>query len=546
MPPSIDFNDPEQAQRALQLTQLSVHVAAEAMFVIAEDGGILNVNETACEHLKYSRDELLGMSVADINPHFSAASWRQRLEEMRRNRKMTFEAQHRDKDGRVFDVEVCCAYFQFEGGEYFCSSVRDITKRKQTEHIVRLQHEVLAEVASTCGDLPETLDAVCRLVEELVPDSMATVMLMDASDGCLRFEAGPGLTDEIREALEPLKPAAEAGSCGTAAFLKRPVIVEDTRTSPKWTNLQHIVERFHLLACWSLPILDERNQALGTVAISHQKPSAPTDYHRLILATASHMASIAIGRKRFERQLQTAHEELARASQLSTIGEMATSIAHELNQPLAAIANNAFVFEKKSADDLPDLTALREHASNIRGQAMRAGEIIRSIRDLVKKNAPTRAVVSPNEIVRKSLQLLEPELRSNGILLRKQLKESVPTLHVDGVQIQQVLANLIRNAIDAMQDVNREERILTVNTDTNESNEIEIHVSDTGQGLCADEMESVFDAFYTTKQEGMGMGLAISRSIAEAHSGRLVAGRAGDRGAVFSMYLPLEPQGYPR
>jgi two-component system sensor kinase FixL len=110
---------------------------------------------------------------------------------------------------------------------------------------------------------------------------------------------------------------------------------------------------------------------------------------------------------------------------------------------------------------------------------------------------------------------------------------------VDSVQIQQVLVNLVRNAIDAMQEASREERVLTVMTDINDANEVEICVSDTGNGLRDDELELVFDAFHTTKQKGMGMGLAISRSIAEAHSGRLTAGHADDRGAVFRMTLPF-------
>jgi GAF domain-containing protein len=241
---------------------------------------------------------------------------------------MTFETQHQAKSGRIFDVDVSASYFQFDGLEYCCSSVRDITERKQTEHILRLQHEVLAKVASTSAALSETLHALCLMVEELVPGCVATVMLVDPSDGCLRFEAGPSLTDKIRQAFEPLAPGFESGSCGAAALLKRPVFVQDTRTSPHWEKLQHIVEQFNLLACWSLPILDERNQTLGTFAISHLRATSPSDFHRQILETGSHMASIAIRRTRFEQQLQIAHEELAHVSRLSTIGELASNIAH--------------------------------------------------------------------------------------------------------------------------------------------------------------------------------------------------------------------------
>jgi C4-dicarboxylate-specific signal transduction histidine kinase len=203
------------------------------------------------------------------------------------------------------------------------------------------------------------------------------------------------------------------------------------------------------------------------------------------------------------------------------------------------MVNHAYVLEKRSQDETPDLGTLRQHAANIREQAMRAGDIVSSMRNLIKKTAPTRVQVNPNEIVRKSLVLLEPELRHNGISLRKHLNEPIPMLHVDSIQIQQVLVNLIRNAIDAMQEVNREERILTITAEINGPNEIEICVSDTGNGLRDGEMESVFDAFHTTKKQGMGMVLAISRSIAEAHSGRLTASPAENGGAVFRMSLPF-------
>jgi PAS domain S-box-containing protein len=183
MSPSISVDELKLAAQTLQLTQFSVNVAAEAMFTVAPSGCILSVNETACERLEYSRDELLGMSVADIDLHYPAELWPTHFEDLRRNGKMTFETQHRAKSGRIFDVDVSVVYFEFDGLEYCCSSVRDITERKQAERILHLQHEVLGKVASTSGALGETLDALCRLVEELVPGCLATVMLVDPSDG---------------------------------------------------------------------------------------------------------------------------------------------------------------------------------------------------------------------------------------------------------------------------------------------------------------------------------------------------------------------------
>lgn len=528
----------KSAVLSLQLTQFSMEVAAEAMFTMSPDGRILTANRSACERLEYSRDELVGMHVADIDPHYPTELWPAHFAELRSNGRMAFETQHRAKSGRIIDVDVSVAYFKFDGVEYCCSSVRDITERKQAERILHLQHEVLAKVASTTGALNETLDELCRLVEKLVPGCMATVMLVDESDGCLRFEAGPALTTTIRQAFEPLRPGIDSGSCGAAAHSKQAVFVEDTRSSPNWACLQSIVQQFNLLACWSLPILDEHHQILGTFAVSHHEVKSPSSFHVRILETASHMASIAVRSKRFEQRLRFAHEELAHVSRVSTIGEMATNIAHELNQPLAAMVNHTFVLNKLTRGEAPNLNELRDHADSIREQALRAGQIVSSVRNLVKKTAPSRKLVDANQIVLKSLVLLEPELRHNGIELRKNLIEPSPLLLADGVQLQQVLVNLVRNAIDAMKCVPREERVLTVGTNILAENEVEFYVTDTGEGLGENQTESVFDTFHTTKPDGMGMGLAISRSIAIAHSGRLTAAHAKERGATFRMTLP--------
>ena len=527
------------ADHLLQLTRFAVSVAGEAMFTVAPSGQILDANGTACERLEYSREELLEMTVADVDPQYPAELWPQHFEELRREGKMTFETQHRSKSGRIFDVEVSVVYFEFEGREYCCSSVRDITQRKQAEQIVRLQHDVLANVASTTGLLTETLNELCRLVEEMVPGALATIMRLDPDDGCLRFEAGPSLTAEIRKAFEPLMPGEAAGSCGSAAYHKKPVIVEDTRCSEYWKPLKHIVEQFNLLACWSLPILDERDRLLGTFAISHQCTTRPSSYHLQILETATHLASIAMRRQRFEEQLRLAHEELAHISRLSTMGEMASSLAHELNQPLAAIVNRAFVLER-TAGEGENMEAIREHVEIIRQQSLRAGEIVTGVRNMAKRSSQTRRPVSLNALVHKSLVMIEPELRQLSVSLYRELDSEIPDVQVDEIQIQQVLINLVRNAIEALREVGRRDRSLTIATECDDSDRaVVLRVADSGPGLAEDRAASIFEPFYTTKPDGMGMGLAICRSIAESHSGQLIAESVEGQGAVFRLTLPV-------
>ena len=530
--------DSLQTEQSFRLTEFAVEVAAQAMFTIAPSGRILQANQTACERLEYSRDELVGMYVSDIDPHYPLESWPEHFDELRKRRRSIFATQHQTRSGRILDVEVSVAYFEFDGKEYCCSSVRDITEQKQAESLSRLQHDVLASVAS--GETQhKCLTLLCELVEDMVPHSLASVMLLDESDGCLRFEAGPRLTDKIKAAFEPLAPGFESGSCGAAAHLNQPVIVQDTRTSPHWKKLQHIVEEFKLLACWSLPISNDEGQTLGTFAISHSQSVAPSCFQLELLETACHLASIPIRRRIAQEELRRRHDELAHVSRLSTMGEMASNTAHELNQPLAAIVNYACALEQVIQNGQLDLTQASEITRRLAEQALRAGDIMRSVRQLATKAEAKRVPTDVNSVIRRSLVLLEPETRHNSIELCTNLTDSLPTAPLDSIQIQQVLVNLVRNAIDAVQHSEREERLICISSSLTGSSEIRICVNDSGPGIEQDRFDSIFEAYESTKPDGMGMGLAISRSIAESHSGRLTVESTGGCGSTFCLALPV-------
>ena len=245
-------------------------------------------------------------------------------------------------------------------------------------------------------------------------------------------------------------------------------------------------------------------------------------------------------RKNDEEKLRQRRDELAHVMRLITMGEMASSLAHELNQPLTAVANYSFVMQHMAANEQPDMAQMREYAESIGEQAIRAGKIVEGLRKLVKKQSPTRTTVQLNETIEKVLVLLQPELRQNQILLENFVDSDLPVLKVDEVQIEQVIVNLIRNAIDATRNTDRNEKKIRIATSINDSGEVEIRVQDNGCGIPADRWETVFDAFHTSKENGMGMGLPISRSIAESHGGQLVVDAEDGGGAIFRLTLPQE------
>ena len=244
--------------------------------------------------------------------------------------------------------------------------------------------------------------------------------------------------------------------------------------------------------------------------------------------------------KRLAEQNSRQHQDyLAHVSRVSMMGEMASSIAHELNQPLAAIANYAQGCVRRLSSNDYRVGEIIAALQNISQQSKRSGEIIRRLRSFVAKGEPKRTRADINEIVQNAASLAYFEARKKGIILRLNLGENLPPVHADVIQIEQVILNLVRNAIEAMAKNLWNKRELRIHTWSLDNRTVEVAVWDTGHGLLPEDQKRVFDAFFTTKRDGMGMGLSISRSIIEAHGGSLTATNNQDQGATFKFSLPV-------
>jgi PAS domain S-box-containing protein len=242
-------------------------------------------------------------------------------------------------------------------------------------------------------------------------------------------------------------------------------------------------------------------------------------------------------RKQAEEQLRAARLDLAHASRLALVGELMASIAHEINQPLTAIVSNAAAGVVLAAAAGNEAT-LREILSDIRDQGRLAADVIERLRALAHKRPLELAPLDINEIARDILRLVESDSHRRGVTLSAELAPRLPAVDADRVCLQQVLLNLVVNAMDAMDHVEARERRLVVRTRRLDDS-VEVSVSDTGAGIPADRLPKIFDAFFTTKREGIGLGLAIARSIIEAHQGRIWAEDHAGRGATFHVALPL-------
>jgi C4-dicarboxylate-specific signal transduction histidine kinase len=255
---------------------------------------------------------------------------------------------------------------------------------------------------------------------------------------------------------------------------------------------------------------------------------------RLAAAFNDMLAELSTVRER-ERSEQSEFMQVAR---LTTMGAMTASIAHEINQPLGAIAANANAAQRWLSRPVPDLDEARLALKNIATDAHRASQVIGSVRAMFRKDNAERAAVAIDEIIKEVIALVQGEIRKHGITVRIDLSDDLPNVMGDRIRLLQMFLNLIRNAIEAMSLVMDRERILVVKSCTHDREALLVTVQDTGPGFDSNDSERMFDAFYTTKADGMGMGLSICRQIAEGHGGRLWALPGTPHGSAFHVVLP--------
>jgi C4-dicarboxylate-specific signal transduction histidine kinase len=244
---------------------------------------------------------------------------------------------------------------------------------------------------------------------------------------------------------------------------------------------------------------------------------------------------------RAEAELRKVQARLAHVSRVTTLGELTASLAHEVNQPLAGVVSSADACLHWLATQPPNVAKARRAIERILRDAKRASDVVSRVRNLVKKTPLQRTWVNIDETVEETISLATRELSQNNITLKTELAKNLPRVWADRIQLQQVILNLIVNACEALTTVGDEPRKLSISTAT-EVDRIAVAVRDTGLGIDPQQIETVFEAFHTTKPGGTGMGLAVSRSIIEDHGGRLWAEPNEPRGALFKFTIPSKKE----
>jgi C4-dicarboxylate-specific signal transduction histidine kinase len=250
-------------------------------------------------------------------------------------------------------------------------------------------------------------------------------------------------------------------------------------------------------------------------------------------------------RRRAESEAREAQMELAHANRVATMGQLTASIAHEVNQPIAATKVNAQAALRWLNRDAPDLEEVRQLLTRIVKDGDRAGNVVNRIRDLVKKTPPRTEPLHMNEVIGEVIELTRSEAMKSDVSVQTQFAENLSAVTGDRTQLQQVILNLILNAVQALAESGLDVRELQISTEANQPDGVIVSVRDSGPGMRQENLNRLFDPFYTTKSAGMGMRLAICRSIVEGHGGRIWATANTPRGAAFHFTIPAAPEWIP-
>lgn len=287
------------------------------------------------------------------------------------------------------------------------------------------------------------------------------------------------------------------------------------------------------------PLLRD-NEIVGTITLGRKKVQPFTDKQISLFGDFAAQASIALESTRRERQFREMQNELAHANRVVTMGQITASIVHEIKQPLATARTNAAAALRFLDKSPPDVMEAREALGCIMDDTDRTNYIVDRISSLIKKAPPQKEVVDLNAAILDVIALTHGELVKTGVTVARQLAGELPRIQCDRVQLQQVMLNLIVNAIQSMSGVEDGDRELQISTENIGAKGVCVAVRDTGQGLRPESLSRLFEPFYTTKLDGMGMGLSICRSIVEAHGGWLWATSCGPRGALFQFTIPAD------
>ena len=471
--------------------------ASDVICLVDGEGNIVDINRRGELLTGYSRAELRQMNLLrELVVPEDRDLPRRLLECAAPGEEQVYEIRWRTKDGRTIHLEGASTFRFSPTGEFLSTrcTLRDITERKRVE-------------------------AERERLMSAIEQARETIIITDV-DAVIKY---------VNPAFERITGYSRAEAVG-----KNPNIVKSGRHDAGFYK-----EMWDTLArgdTWTGEIINKKKD--GTLYTEETTISPVFD------AAGKTVNYVAVKhditeRKRAEEQTRQLQADLAHMSRLSSMGEMATGLAHELNQPLTAITNYALGCVRRLKSNAISQDELENILSRIASQARRSGSIIRGLETLVRKSSALRTDIDVNESIMDVAELVDAEAAQHHAKARFELEPNLPLVLADQTQLQQVILNLVQNGCEAIQDMPESRRAVTVRTKQRGDTELEVSVSDNGRGIPEPLGERLFEPFFTTKAQGIGMGLAISRSIVESHGGRLWATPNRGEGTTFHFTLPI-------
>jgi two-component system sensor kinase FixL len=510
-------------------------MAFDGICIIKKEGSIFEVNPALCKMLGYSREELLNAPIKKLIHQDHQHKWDEFWSRIAEDNytPVHVESTNVCKNGKIVYVEVASSLLMFYDQPMVLVIARDITEKKRirenleksvekrTEELNLLNKELTAEInrrKEIEQALHETKEHYRTLVETIpygVQDISLTGKVLFANSAAYQIYGarrnkliGQSIFDSLADEEEKMKVEKYFDT----------LIKDQPPPTPYFIKLLNKHNRIlEIQVDW-----DYNHDAEGNLVS-----------YVMILTDITE-------KKRAEEKLREQDLELAHVTRISVAGEMATEMAHELNQPLAAIVNYASGSIRRLESENFDIEKLIKIMQEVVFQAERAGTIIQRMRVFVKKGEPVRREADINEIVQESIRICGFEIKREEVELSLHLSENLPKVYVDQVQISQVFVNIIKNGIEAMEKKKRGEKIITIHTVLDTHNMVKISIKNNGEPMRSEMSEKIFGRFFTTKKEGMGMGLAISRTIIEAHGGCLkLSDESLEDGACFVITLSV-------
>jgi PAS domain S-box-containing protein len=497
----------EELQKRISSLDQLFEQSPEAVALLSADDRILRVNKEFIRMFGYQPDEVLERRIDElIVPEALVESSREYVRRLQQGGRIEVETLRRRKDGSEVYVSLLAVPVTTTSGDQLMNYAiyRDITDRKRAEERLRESEARFQEMADTAPVLiwMTGTDALCNYFNkpwlEFTGRTMEQEVQQDATTGWIKGVH----PDDVQGCFDNFLPAFHA---------RQPFRME-----------------------YRLRRADGEYRWLIESGIPRYAGGEFAGY----IGSNIDITELKHAEEERER-LRQAQSELAHINRVTTMGELAASIAHEIKQPISAAHTNAKTCLRWLGRDRPDIEEAREAASRMIKDAARASEIISRIRALFKKGESQREWVDVNEVIGEMISLMRGEAARSGISIHTELAPELPRVRADRVQLQQVFLNLMLNGIDAVNETNVPGD-LTIKSQRNPDYQVLISISDTGVGLPPERAGKVFEAFFTTKPQGTGMGLSISRSIIESHGGRLWATGNPDRGATFQFTLPIE------